>query len=140
VDRGSARAASAEDYVRALQWMHALGRRMGAFFTRYDVALTPVYANPPLPVGSLSMQTADFVTYSDMLQNERPFTAMYNLSGGPAMSVPLHWTPDGLPVGIHFGADMGREDLLIQLAGQLEQVAPWAHKRPAMQGKSSHAS
>lgn len=135
-----ARAASAEDYVRALQWMHALGRKMGAFFERCDVALTPVYANPPLPVGSLSMQTADFATYSDMLQKERPFTAMYNLSGGPAMSVPLHWTPDGLPVGVHFGADMGREDLLIQLAGQLEQAAPWAHRRPALERKSSHAN
>lgn len=135
-----ARAASAEDYVQAVQWMHALGRRMGDFFTRYDVALTPVYANPPLPVGSLSMQTADFATYSAMLQAERPFTAMYNLSGGPAMSVPLHWTDDGLPVGMHFGADIGREDILFQLAGQLEQAAPWAHMRPTLKGKGGYAS
>lgn len=125
-----ARAASAEDFVRAIQWAHAFGRRVGDFFTRYDVALSPVYANPPLPVGSLSMQTADFETYNLMLQSERPFTAIYNMSGGPAMSVPLRWSDDGLPIGVHFGADIGREDLLFRLAGQLERASPWAHRRP----------
>jgi amidase len=127
-----ARAASAEDFVRALQWAHGLGRRMGEFFRRFDVAVTPVYANPPLPVGSLSMQTADFQTYSAMMQAERPFTAIYNLSGGPAMSVPLHWSPGGLPIGIQFGADQGREDILLQLAGQLERAQPWASRRPPL--------
>ncbi len=132
-----ARAASAEDFVRALQWMHGLGRRMAAFFERFDVAVTPVYANPPLPVGSLSMQTADFAAYSAILQAERPFTAIYNLSGGPAMSVPLHRTADGLPIGVHFGADQGREDMLLRLAGQLERARPWASHRATLRGDAA---
>lgn len=123
-----ARAASAEDYARAVQWAHGLGRRMGAFFTKFDVALSPVYAAPPLSVGSLSMQTRDLETYSRMLWEARPFTAIYNMSGGPAMSVPLAQTTDGLPVGVHFGAEIGREDLLFRLAGQLERAAPWRER------------
>lgn len=125
-----ARASGAEDFARAIQWAHGFGRRVGAFFTRWDIALTPVMANPPLPVGSLSMRTADFETYNRMLQVERPFTAVYNMSGAPAMSVPLAWSSDGLPIGVHFGAAIGREDLLLRLAGQLERSAPWSHRRP----------
>jgi amidase/6-aminohexanoate-cyclic-dimer hydrolase len=128
----NARGASAEDYARAVQWAHGLGRRLGAFFTRYDVMLTPVYSNPPLPVGSLSMQMSDLEAYTRRLHPERPFTGMFNMSGGPAMSVPLHWTGEGLPVGIHFGADFGREDILFQLAGELERAAPWVHRRPPL--------
>jgi Asp-tRNA(Asn)/Glu-tRNA(Gln) amidotransferase A subunit family amidase len=78
------------------------------------------------------MQGENLDAYARMLAAERPFTAMFNASGGPAMSVPLHWSGDGLPIGLHFGADLGREDLLIRLAGQLERAAPWAHRRPAL--------
>lgn len=120
-----ARAASAEDFARAVQWAHGFGRRVGSFFEKFDVALSPVYAAPPLPIGSLSMQTGDFETYSRMLWEARPFTAVYNMSGGPAMSVPLAQTADGLPIGIHFGAAIGREDMLFSLAGQLERAADW---------------
>jgi Asp-tRNA(Asn)/Glu-tRNA(Gln) amidotransferase A subunit family amidase len=127
-----ARQASAEDYARAVQWLQGLGRRLGGFFAQHDVMLTPVYTNPPLPVGSLAMQGENLDAYARMLAAERPFTAMFNASGGPAMSVPLHWSGDGLPIGLHFGADLGREDLLIRLAGQLERAAPWAHRRPAL--------
>ncbi|MDR3514190.1 MAG: amidase [Azospirillaceae bacterium] len=122
--------ASAEDFTRAVQWAHSFGRRVGAFFTQWDVALTPVLTNPPLPVGSLAMGTADFATYDAMLQAERPFTAVYNMSGAPAMSVPLAWTASGLPIGVHFGAAIGREDLLFRLAGQLERSAAWSYRRP----------
>ncbi|HEY8566925.1 MAG TPA: amidase [Beijerinckiaceae bacterium] len=126
-----ARHRSAEDYARAVQWLHGFGRQVGAFFQRYDLALSPVFTNPPLPVGSLSMGTADFETYNRMLMAERPFTAIYNASGGPAMSLPLHWTADGLPVGVQVGADLGRENRLLQLAGQIERAAPWTHRYPA---------
>jgi amidase len=58
------------------------------------------------------------------------YTAQFNITGQPAVSLPLHWTPDGLPVGVQFVADFGREDLLVRLAAQLENAAPWAARRP----------
>jgi Asp-tRNA(Asn)/Glu-tRNA(Gln) amidotransferase A subunit family amidase len=61
-----------------------------------------------------------------------PVTHFFNMTGCPAMSVPLHWTGDGLPVGIHVGAGYGREDLLLRLAGQLEAERPWFDRRPQL--------
>ena len=61
-----------------------------------------------------------------------PFTQIGNLTGAPAMSVPLHWTADGLPLGTHFVAPHGGEDVLFRLAGQLERAQPWAQRRPAL--------
>jgi amidase len=63
-----------------------------------------------------------------------PYTAQFNMTGQPAISLPLHWTPAGLPVGVQLVAAYGREDILIQVASQLEQAAPWSDRHPPIHG------
>jgi amidase len=125
------RAASAGDYARALMVMHGQGRRMAAFFEDYDVIVSSCFRAPPLKLGALDMTNPDIEDYHEKLFRQAiPFTPIYNVTGCPAASVPLHWTTDGLPVGIHFGAGFGREDILLRLAGQLEQAQPWFDRVP----------
>ena len=125
---------TAADYLATVQGMHRLGRELERFFEEYDVLLSPTLANPPLPLGAVDMMGDDLEDYIErQLLDEIPFTPLFNESGGPAMSVPLHWTPDGLPVGIHFGAAYGNDALLIRLAAQLEEARPWAAQRPNAQ-------
>jgi Asp-tRNA(Asn)/Glu-tRNA(Gln) amidotransferase A subunit family amidase len=99
-------------------------------YQRFDVLLSPVLANPPLPLGRCSMQNADADSFARELAGELLFTPIYNVSGCPAMSLPLHWTADGLPVGIQIGAGFGNEALLFRLAAQLEQAKPWKDRKP----------
>jgi len=123
---------TARDYARALVVVHGVGRRFGEFFRKYDVLLSPVVAEPPLPLGATDMMSNDLDAYNERLFRLIPFTPQFNVSGGPAVSIPLHWTPDGLPVGIQFGADFGNEAVLFRLAAQLEQAQPWKDKRPKL--------
>jgi Asp-tRNA(Asn)/Glu-tRNA(Gln) amidotransferase A subunit family amidase len=96
------------------------------------VILSTTLRRPPLPLGTLDQTISDADRYYDRLNEEIPFTPLYNATGCPAMSVPLHWSADGLPVGVHFGAAFGREDLLFRLAGQLEQAQPWFGRLPPL--------
>jgi amidase len=107
-------------------------RSVAQFYTEYDILITPVLADPPLPLGVLNQndQTRDAKGWYDFVFGYVPFTALYNMTGQPAMSVPLHHTTEGLPVGVQFVAPWGDEATLFQLAGQLEQAAPWAGRIP----------
>ncbi len=96
--------------------------------------LTPTLARPPLPLGALDMMGSDLDGYCAEALAYAPFTAMFNFSGQPAASVPLHWTADGLPVGVQFAARFGDEATLFRLAAQLEQAKPWKDKRPPVWG------
>lgn len=102
-------------------WMDAGG---------YDAVLMPTLSRKPDPLGVLSLSPADFDAYGPAVTTFAPWCAVYNQMGAPAMSVPLHWTDDGLPIGMMFGARYGEEGLLYRLAGQLERAKPWAGKRP----------
>jgi Asp-tRNA(Asn)/Glu-tRNA(Gln) amidotransferase A subunit family amidase len=118
-------------YTRSMTAVHTIGRQLAAFFRDYDVALSPVLANPPLPVGARpNMKEPDWQRYADDLLQQLAFTPLYNVAGAPAMSVPLHWTKEGLPVGVQLGAAFGNEAVLFRLASQLEAAQPWFHKRP----------
>lgn len=121
---------SGADYARAILTIHGLGRRLGAFMERYDLMLTPTLATPPVRLGEIDMGAMDADAYSDRLRAYIPFTPVENAAGLPAISLPLAWNGEGLPIGIHFVGRYADEATLLRLAGQLEQARPWAERRP----------
>jgi Asp-tRNA(Asn)/Glu-tRNA(Gln) amidotransferase A subunit family amidase len=123
---------TAADMARAIISMHLVSRQVAPFFAKYDVLLTPVVATPPPPLGTLDTATNDIKAYLEAVFRFIPFTALANIAGIPAMSLPLHWRPDGLPIGVHFTAGFGRDGMLFSLAAQLEAARPWAMRRPSL--------
>ncbi len=137
---------TAADYALAVRALKGTGRALAPFFERHDLLLTPTLAQPPLPLGALAPRGAERALMSALVRLgagaalqglgvlERiaataygfaAFTAPFNATGQPAMSVPLHWTPTGLPIGVQFAARLGEEATLLRLAAQLEQASPW---------------
>jgi amidase len=98
----------------------------------FDLLLTPTLGEPPVRLGTFANDPASPMAPMARAGQYVPFTPAFNSSGQPAISLPLHWTPDGLPVGVQLVAAYGREDVLIRVAAQLEQAAPWATRRPAI--------
>ena len=96
----------------------------------YDMILSPTMSRAPDKLGVLSLAPVNMDEYTQAVTTFAPWCAISNQAGSPAMSVPLHWTKDNLPIGMMFGASCGREWELYQLAGQLERAAPWADRRP----------
>jgi len=121
---------SATDYVQLLNRLHAIGRQICGFFDGYDLLLTPTLAQPPVPLGHLDMMSEDLDEYTDRLWRFASFTYQFNVTGQPAMSVPLFWNGDNLPIGVQFVGAFGDEATLFQLAGQLERAVPWQDRHP----------
>ncbi len=96
----------------------------------WDILVTPTVARLPLKLGTIANDPQHPMRPMDVAGDFVPFTPPFNTSGQPAISLPLHWTSAGLPVGIQFVAAYGREDILLRLATQLETAQPWAHRRP----------
>jgi Asp-tRNA(Asn)/Glu-tRNA(Gln) amidotransferase A subunit family amidase len=117
------------DLMAAQTTLQEISHAAGAFLEKYDMALTPVLGSPPLKIGAID-QTLPFDDLAETLFRYVAFTPLANFSGLPAMSVPLSWTPDGLPIGSHFLGGFGDESSLFQLAGQLERAKPWYDRRP----------
>ena len=124
------RTASAADYARSVLVVHRTGRAVARFFTRYDILLTPTMCRPPYPLGVLDMMADDQTANLAALLASVGFTSLFNTAGNPAMSVPLAWSADRLPLGVQFAAAFGAEATLFRLAGQLEAARPWAGRRP----------
>ncbi len=126
-----ARRNSSADYVEAVNALHRLSRKVVAFWDDYDVLVTSVLLRPPVPVGFVYEGTDDleeqflrdglFVHY---------FTPLGNVAGLPGMSLPLHWSPGGLPIGVHLLGPPAGEALLLRLAAQLEAASPWRDRHP----------
>jgi len=125
--------ATAGDYAAAVLLMHQQGRQMAAFFENYDLILSSTMRHPPLPLGAIDMQDRDLDHYYKVLfEDEIAITPFYNHTGCPAMSLPLHWSNEGMPVGIHFGAAFGDEATLFRVASQLEAAKPWFDNVPEL--------
>ncbi len=137
---------SSVESARHLRYLQARTREIGRFFEGYDVLLTPTLGTPPLEIGALGLKPSEALLLSlvnrlnagVVLRAMRasdastratfdfiPYTPVFNVTGQPAMSVPLHWNTDGLPIGMHFAGRYGDEATLLRVAGQLEQARPW---------------
>jgi amidase len=119
------------DYLLALQDLQRVSRDIARFFGRYDVWLTPTLAEPPLPLGSFDAEPDNPMQGLFRAAQFVPFTPICNITGQPAMSVPLHWNAAGLPIGVHAVSRFGDEATLFRLAAQLEAARPWANRLPA---------
>ena len=124
------RALGAHDYLLAVQDVQRAVRDVSAFFGRHDLWLTATLGKPPVELGTLVYRGGDPFELRRRCAEFSPYTWIANATGQPAISVPLHWSNSGLPVGVHFVARWGEEATLIRLAGQLERARPWAHRIP----------
>jgi amidase len=121
---------SAAEHLLMLQELQAVSRDIARFFSLHDVWLTPTLAEPPVPLGTFDAPTDDPLRSLRRDAEFSPFVWMANVTGQPAMSVPLFWSNEGLPIGSHFVGRFGEERALFRLAAQLEEAQPWAHRHP----------
>ncbi len=120
----------ASAYALAQAQLQSLAREVGRFMARYSVVLTPTLGHPPPPLGWFNSPPLPPLEVQQRLTTFVPFTPLANVTGQPAMSVPLGWNEEGLPIGVHFMGRYGEEDTLFRLAAQLEAAQPWRQRHP----------
>ena len=146
---------SAGEFVKAERYLRTSSRAVGSFFERFDVLVTPTLATPPFPTGSLQPKPHERALLkalgrmraggvlkligaleqtADKIFDAIPYTPLFNVTGQPAMSVPLYWNARNLPIGTHYVGRFGDEATLFRLAGQLERARPWKSRRPPISG------
>ena len=142
---------SAGEFVAAEHYLRSSARRLGEFFQNFDLLLTPTLSVPPFPTGSLQppaheralikvlgrLRAGGVLRLLGALEKAAekvfdviPYEPLFNVSGQPAMSVPLYWNASNLPIGVHFVGRYGDEATLLRIASQLEQARPWMNRRP----------
>ncbi len=128
--RGRGRALSAADLIFAQAYLQIVVRQALKTLNAFDVVLTPTLASPPAPVGYFG----EVAPPENFERQKRftPYTAVYNLTGQPAVNLPLHWTGDGLPIGVMLAGRMGSEATLISLSAQVEAARPWLYRHPPL--------
>lgn len=122
----------AVEYLEALATIHRVGREVSEFFSTHHAWLTPTTASPPPPLGTFDTDSEDTDRFRSLIGRFSPFCSVANMTGQPAMSVPLHQTATGAPVGVHFLGRYGDEATLLMLAAQLEEARPWFGRRPGL--------
>jgi amidase len=124
---------SAPELIVTLDYMHTLSRRIVAFWDDYDLFVTPTLAQPPIEIGSLQPGPGEPAT--NMLRKSGdfvPFTPAFNITGQPAVSLPLYHSSEGLPIGVQLVGAPAAEELLLSVSAQLEDARPWAERRPEL--------
>ncbi|MFY2564297.1 amidase [Corallococcus terminator] len=125
------RTLKATDLQAALAVFNQVSRAVGTFYVDHDLLLTPTTAGPPYALGEMdSNKPRSAGEWYRFVFSLIPFTALYNVTGQPAMSVPLHWNAQELPIGVQFVSRFADEATLFRLAGQLEEARPWSVRRP----------
>ncbi len=124
----------ASELLEAIEIQNMISRSVGKFFMQYDVLLSPTTACPPLHIGELHSNALgiDAEQWTKQVFTFAPFTNLFNTTGQPAISLPLGWSSQGLPIGMQFAGRFADEATLLSLAGQLEQACPWKDKRPSV--------
>ncbi|MBN1662243.1 MAG: amidase [Deltaproteobacteria bacterium] len=125
---------TAAQYLMAVMTLQSLSRQFAAFFETYDVWLTPALGCPPPAVGAIDLQSPSSSLMDRQIMIFTHVNPVYNITGQPAISLPLHWTADELPLGVLFGGRYGDEATLFRLAGQIEQARPWKDRHPPVWG------
>jgi len=123
---------TAADYYRAVKTFHVESRKVGRFFEGYDVLITPTLGQPPLSISVFDLSNEDIEAYTRQLFSFAAFTPLFNITGQPAITLPLYWNNGGLPIGVQFTARFGDEATLFRLAAQLERAKPWFDRRPSI--------
>jgi amidase len=123
---------TALELLAAQQHCNDVSRSVGAFFVEHELLLTPTLARPPVRLGEIDQNRSGLGAraWLESLLPYLPFTPLFNVTGQPAISLPLHWTDGGLPIGVQLAGRMGAEATLLGVAAQLEEAAPWAGRRP----------
>jgi amidase len=128
---GIGRGIAAPQYLATVDWIQAFTRRLSTWWTSgFDLLLTPTLPEPPPPLGTFTPDKDNPVVAGLRAGTFASFTLPFNMSGQPAITLPLAWTAGGLPVGMQLVAAYGGEDLLLSIAGEIEQARPWAERRP----------
>ena len=129
------RAISASQWLTAREWLQGHARRVQDWWAGgFDLLLTPTLVEPPPPLGEFDSPPDNPLHGLFRAGELVPFTPLFNVTGQPAISLPLHWNDAGLPIGVHLVAAFGREDVLLRVASQLEAARPWAQRRPPVHG------
>jgi amidase len=123
---------TAAQYLGAVFQIQTMARQVAAWHERYDIWITPVLSTPPIAIGTIDFDERDPMKGFAPIIDYVPFTALQNATGQPAISLPLHMTADGLPVGVQFVGRVGEEALLLQLARSIEKAAPWKDRHPSI--------
>jgi amidase/6-aminohexanoate-cyclic-dimer hydrolase len=126
----NAQSQTATDYVAAQLSAFQISRGLAEFFETCDLFLCPTLCAPPVRIGEINPMSEDLSHIMPILRRYMPGTSMFNMSGQPAMSMPLAWNKAGLPLGMMFAARFGDEATLFRLAAQIEQTRPWKDKLP----------
>jgi Asp-tRNA(Asn)/Glu-tRNA(Gln) amidotransferase A subunit family amidase len=120
------------DYIESVDGIRQIEQAMAAFHRDYDILVSPVMTQPPAQLGWLNMNSDDMKTYAQRFSSYSGFCSLFNATGQPSISVPIHQSNDGLPIGMMFSASWGADAELLQLARQLENVVQWNTRRPAL--------